>query len=139
LEREILRLGLGVERINVRDGFDEIELRRSLADKQLEVTLSAVPKGGRRVHGGRRRRRHPLPEPGRRAGASSSPDGFLFGEPVPADDLAEMLRTRKADPATSSTPLSQLTAVRRLRRNRISSRVVDGWGRYRGRPMVLWR
>src|SRR6266545_1539353 len=46
LEREILRLGIEVERMRLRDGFDAVELRRSLADKQFEVTLSAVPVGG---------------------------------------------------------------------------------------------
>jgi diguanylate cyclase (GGDEF)-like protein/PAS domain S-box-containing protein len=45
LQRETLRLGLEVERLQLRDGFDRLEVRRSLAGKQLEVTLSAVPKG----------------------------------------------------------------------------------------------
>jgi hypothetical protein len=46
LQREILRLGIEIQRLRLRDGFDAVDLRRNLLGKQLEVTLSAAPPSG---------------------------------------------------------------------------------------------
>jgi len=45
LQLEVLRLGIEVQRLRLRDGFDAVDLRRGLLEQQLEVTLNAAPPG----------------------------------------------------------------------------------------------
>jgi diguanylate cyclase (GGDEF)-like protein/PAS domain S-box-containing protein len=46
VQREVVKLGLEVERMRLPDGLDKVALRRGLVDQQIEVTLAAAPPTG---------------------------------------------------------------------------------------------